>query len=67
MSGQGNNIPGLIPQDHDMEGQSDEEAEEIERALLEDGVEAKRMAGWLAEQYRFEQVCSQVSILWQCI
>jgi hypothetical protein len=34
----------LIPQDHDMASQSDEEADEVERALIEDGVAEKRMA-----------------------
>jgi hypothetical protein len=58
MSGQNNNMPGLVPQDHDMDAQSEEEAEEVERALLQDDVEAKRRAGVLAEQYRFECVCS---------
>lgn len=47
---------------YDMKDQADEEAAEVELALMEDGVEAKRKAGFLAEQYRFEQVCCHINI-----
>jgi hypothetical protein len=66
MSARNINVIGLIPQDHDMESpsSSDEEADEVDRAMLADRVAEKRMAALVAAQY-WSQVISSPGIYWR--